>query len=105
MTRYLLGARNLSMTAFFGLLEQVSGRRAPRLRLPSQVERAGARLMTWAFKRAGRQAPLDLASVEMAQAYWYIDSTLARHALGFDPRPIRETLQDTIADIRHRGPS
>lgn len=98
-SRYLLGARNMTLASFMGRLERLSGKRAPRLRLPGALERISARVVEGVSRRLGREPFLDLASVEMAQAYWYLDSTRARRDLGFAPRPVDETLRDTLADL------
>ncbi len=98
--RYLLGAGNLSIAAFFELLESLSGVSRPRLRLPGFIERLGVDMMSFGARLLGTPPAVDRASVEMAQTFWYIDSELARTVLGFNPRPIRETIAATIDDIR-----
>ena len=101
-TRYVLGAANLTIAELFHRLERLSGVRGPRLRLPNAVARAGASVLERGARLLGRTPPVDRASVEMAERYWYIDSARARRDLGFAPRPVDETLADTIADLRAR---
>ncbi|MEZ4265845.1 MAG: NAD-dependent epimerase/dehydratase family protein [Myxococcota bacterium] len=102
-TRYLLGARNLTVAELFADLARLSGVPAPRLRFPAAVERLAGSAMERAFRLVNRTPPIDRASVEMAQHYWYIDSSRAARDLGFSPRPTDETLADTIAWIRDRS--
>jgi nucleoside-diphosphate-sugar epimerase len=39
---------------------------------------------------------LDPVAVEMAQYFWYCDSSRARSELDWRPRPVHETLEDTV---------
>ncbi|HEY6556968.1 MAG TPA: NAD-dependent epimerase/dehydratase family protein [Polyangiaceae bacterium] len=99
--RYLLSAANLTIAAFFQRLERISGVAAPRLRLPRSRKLALG--MTSLFDRAlralGTEPPVDPVSLEMAQHFWYCDSSKAERALGFAPRDPGETLRDTVADL------
>jgi dihydroflavonol-4-reductase len=99
-TRYLLGARNLTIAELFADLARLSGVPAPRLRFPAPLERLAGSAVERAFRLVGATPPIDRCSVEMAQHHWYIDSARATRDLGFSPRPTDETLGDTIAWIR-----
>ncbi len=39
---------------------------------------------------------LDPVLVEMGNVWWYADSSAATRDLGFAPRNVRETLEDTV---------
>ena len=98
--RYLLGGPNWTVETFFGRLSRLAKVPAPRLKLKDSWARAGATLMEeWAAWR-GTAPSVDRVSVEMAQHYWYIDSSKAKAVLGFDPRDPQETLVDTIKYLR-----
>jgi len=103
--RYLVAAVNLTLETFFGRLERISGVPAPKLKLPRSLllARAGAELMERAAKRIHREPLVDRISAEMAQHFWYVDSTRARTELGWSARDPSETLADTIHDLRERG--
>lgn len=103
--RYLVGAANMTMEAFFARLERVSGVPAPKLRMPASVRLAslGAGLLERAAKSMHVKAPVDRISAEMAQRFWYLDATKARTELGWTPRDPSETLGDTVDDLRNRG--
>src|SRR5262249_21687781 len=83
--RYLVTAVILTMDAFLGRLERVSGVPAPRLKLPRSIAlaRAGAELMDRAAKHVPIEPRVDPISAEMAQHFWYADATKARTELGF----------------------
>jgi dihydroflavonol-4-reductase len=98
--RYLLGGPNWTLKEFFGRLERMSKVRAPWLKLPSSVSKAGASLLEHVYKKLDREAPIDRISVEMGEVFWYCDSSRAITELGFSSRDPGETLDDTIRYIR-----
>lgn len=102
--RYLLSAQNLTVGAFFRRLQRISGVSAPWLRLPPSRSLAlGAnRLFAKAVRALGGEPPMDDATVEMGQYFWYCDSRKAERELGFAARDPGETLRDTVADLRAR---
>lgn len=102
--RYLVNASNCTLREFFARLERVTGVKAPTLRLPPSraLARFGAQLMEAGARFAGTKAPVDAASVEMAQLYWYCDSGRATRELGWTPRDPVATLADTVDDLRRR---
>jgi dihydroflavonol-4-reductase len=101
---YLLGAANMPLSDFFERLEDISGIRAPKLPIPGKAAVAGARFMDRALRAVGKKSELDPASVEMAQYFWYIDSSRADKDLDWRPRPANETLRDTVRWIRANHP-
>jgi len=94
--RYLLGGANLTFADFFGRLERLSGVAAPRLRLPTALNLAGARLLDRIHAWRHTEPDLDLPSTEMGECFWYCDAARARDALGFAPRDAQETLFETV---------
>jgi dihydroflavonol-4-reductase len=103
--RYLVSAKNLTVAAFLGRLSRISNVPVPLLRLPrGRMSAVGAhRVFSGALRWLGREPAVDEASVEMAQCYWYCDTTKAERELGFRARDIGETLQETVEDLIERG--
>ncbi|MHB8418367.1 MAG: NAD-dependent epimerase/dehydratase family protein [Myxococcales bacterium] len=100
--RYLLGGANLPFAEFFGRLSRLTGVPPPRLRLPSRLNVLGAELLErWSSFR-GVEPPIDRASVEMGEHWFYVDSSKAREELGFAPRDPQETLRDTVRWLEKR---
>lgn len=95
---YMLTGANLTVRDFLMLLEQSSGVQAPAFEIPrALVDRAEGLL-----KKASRLKALgglDEQTVEMGCRYWYVSAKRAREALGFTPRPIEDTIRDTINDL------
>lgn len=100
--RYLLGGPNWTCEEYFGRLERASKVRAPRLKLPNRLTRRAASLLEQAYKALDKEPPVERISVEMAQVYWWCDSSKAERELGFVARDPGETLDDTIRDVRMR---
>jgi dihydroflavonol-4-reductase len=103
--RYLLGAINLTVEAFFARLSRISGVPSPKLRMPRSVmlARIGSELLRQVGKHVNYEPPVDRISIEMAQHFWYLDSGRAQRELGWAPRDPGDTLFDTIEDLRARG--
>lgn len=101
---YLLGQANMTVRDFFERLETISGVSAPKLPLPDPLMVAGSKLLDSASRALGRETEIDPVSVEMAQYYWYIDSSKAERELGWTPRNPMETLRDTVRWIRKHRP-
>lgn len=101
--RYLIGGHNMTVKEFFGMLERLSGVKAPKMEMPESWSRTGAGILRGLHKVVGRKFPLDDTTVEMAYRFWYFDNSRAKKELGLTPRPAEETLRDTIAYLKQRG--
>ena len=103
--RYLLGAVNLTLRAFFERLERASGVKAPWMPTPRAplFARRGAEMLGRFSSRFGIDVSVDPVSLDMAQYYWYVDSARAETVLGFRPRDPQKTLADTVDDLQARG--
>lgn len=102
-SKHLMGV-NLSMAEFFQRLERLSGVPAPRLRLPSKMNVLGAQLLERWAKARGQTPALDAASVDIAEHWFWVDSSKAEQLLGFRARDPHQTLLDTVTDIVERMP-
>jgi dihydroflavonol-4-reductase len=98
--RYLLGSANWTFDKFFGRLERITKVPAPFLSLPSRLTLAGARGINSLYKHWKLAPPVEPTEIEMADYFWYVDSTKAHADLGFEPRDPQETLLDTVTYVR-----
>jgi dihydroflavonol-4-reductase len=98
--RYLLGGPNWTTKEFFARLGRIAHIAPPRLKLPPSWARWGAGVMEELYRWRGKQPPVDRISVEMAEHYWWIDSSKAERELGFAHRDPQLTLVDTVAYLR-----
>ena len=96
---YLLSANNLTFDELFERMEVLSGVRAPRLKVPSSLVIAATRAVS--PLTASRES-LDPVVAEMSRHYWFVDSSAASRDFGFSPRPLNDTLSETIDWIREK---
>jgi len=103
--RYILGhaGANLSLLAIFGLLAAITGRRAPRLRIPYAVAWLGAACMEGGARLRGRVPQVSLTAVRMARKRMYFDPSKAVRELGLPQTDVRQALEDAVGWFRaHR---
>ena len=100
--RYLLGGPNWTTKEFFDRLGRVANVSPPRLKLPPKVAKWGASIVEELYRWRGKEPPMERISVEMAEHYWWIDSSKAAAELDFSPRDPQLTLVDTV-DYLRRG--
>lgn len=98
--RYLLGAANWTFEKFLSRLERLTKTPAPRLSLPTRLAVTGSQAISALYRHWKLAPPIEAASVEMAEYFWYLDSTKATEELGFTPRDPQETLLDTVTYVR-----
>jgi len=105
---YHLDGTCSSIQEFFGMIETVSGVRAPRWVIPLTLARLLAAMDEWIGMRM-RGEPLqffpDPVVVEMASHYWGTKSLYAKSELGYESRDPQETLRDTVDWLRAHHPS
>jgi dihydroflavonol-4-reductase len=91
--RYLLANRqgNLSHAEFFRKVGEIAGRRRYQINLPVKVAQALTTVFPW---------PVTPGYVRVAVRWWYCDQAKAGRELGFEPRPVEETLGDTVRFVR-----
>lgn len=98
--KYLLGAANMTFADLFARLERLSGVSAPMLRVPKRLALTGSGIIESVFRNWGKESPIVTNEVEQAEYFWYFDSSKAIEELGFAPRDVQETLNDTISYLR-----
>jgi dihydroflavonol-4-reductase len=98
--RYLLGAANWTFDKFFGRLERIAKVPAPYVSLPSRLAVVGARGLGALYRQWKLAPPVQPEEIEMAEHFWYLDSSKAERELSFSPRDPQETLLDTVNYVR-----
>lgn len=95
--RYILGNENMTLREILRVLAGLSGRRAPRVRIPHAVAIAVAAVDEAVEGRLlGREplAPLDGAL--MARKRMFVDGSRAVRELGMPQSPVRQALADAV---------
>ncbi|HVC18837.1 MAG TPA: hopanoid-associated sugar epimerase [Vicinamibacterales bacterium] len=94
--RYLLGARNMTLREILAALAQITGRRAPRVRLPYAVAFAAGCASEAVARLTGREPVVPLDGVRMARHRMFVDCTRATRELGFTPGPVDAALERAV---------
>jgi dihydroflavonol-4-reductase len=98
--RYLLGSANWTFREFLSRLERLTKTSAPSFSLPSKLAVTGAKIMGDLWRQWNLTPPVESVAVEMAEHFWYLDSSKAERELGFTPRDPSLTLQETVRFVR-----
>ena len=101
--RYILGNENLTLRALLDLLAEISGLRAPRLRLPRVIPLAYAALGELVLAPLGFTADVALDSVRMAKQRMFYATEKAATELGVPRSPVITALADAVAWFHGHG--
>jgi len=101
--RYILGCENLTLEQILIRLAGVSGKRAPRWRIPYPVAYVAGVVSTAVANVTGREPRAPLDAVRMARKKMWVSSDKARSELGFAPGPVDEALKRAVAWFQANG--
>jgi dihydroflavonol-4-reductase len=100
---YLLGGEWLSVAAVAALVEEFTGRPAPRLICPLWLARLAAPVAEALASWQGTQPLFTRASLDALGWNLVASHEKASRELGYRPRPFRETLADTLRWFQETG--
>ena len=102
--RYILGHANLTLPELFQLLEQVSGMRAPRLRIPYSLAYLSACVSEGVARTITHKPPfVTLAGVRLSRKRMFFDASKAVRELGLPQTPAIEALSKAVQWFRAHG--
>jgi dihydroflavonol-4-reductase len=101
--RYILGCENLTLEQILERLAGVSGRKAPRWRIPYPVAYLAGVVSTAVANVTGHEPRAPLDAVRMARKKMWVSSDKARSELGFSPGPVDEALKRAVAWFQANG--
>jgi dihydroflavonol-4-reductase len=102
--KYILGHENLSLSRILQMLGQISGRPAPRVKLPYGPILALAYANEFWSKYISRSTPrLNVTAVRMAKKYMYFDNKKAVKYLGWTLTPVPRALAEAVEWFREHG--
>lgn len=100
--RYVLGGHNMTLAEILAAIAALTGRRAPRLRLPHlAVLPIAAASELWARVAGTGEPRATVAGVRMARKRMYFSSRKAERRLGYAYRPAEEALRAAVEWFRH----
>jgi len=94
--RYILGDRNLTLKQLLAILSGLSGRPAPRIRLPHAVPYLASLADTLVARLRHREPRIPLEGVRMARHKMFVDCSMATRELGFQPGALEAALERAI---------
>ncbi|HVB97734.1 MAG TPA: hopanoid-associated sugar epimerase [Candidatus Dormibacteraeota bacterium] len=101
--RYILGHRNMSLKEILDVLAGITGRQAPRVRLPHAVAYVAGLADTLVARVRGREPQIPLDGVRMSRHKMFVDCSRAVRELGFTPGPVEAALERAVRWYGERG--
>ncbi len=102
--RYILGHENLTLREIFAALARVTGRPAPRLRIPLWLALGAAYASEFAARRlTGGPPRIPVTAVKVARHFRFFDCTRAVRELGMPQTPIDVALDKAVRWFREHG--
>ncbi len=103
--RYILGHAdgNWTMKQAFDALQEITGIRAPRLRIPYFVALAAAHVNERISRLTGKPPKAPLAGVRMARYKMFFNPAKAIHELGLPQTPPKQALTAAVEWFRQNG--
>jgi len=94
--RYILGGENLTLKQALQILSSVSGRPAPRVRVPHVLAMAAGYGDAALSSLLGREPRIPLEGVRMARHSMFVKTDRARAELGFSPGPVAAAFERAV---------
>jgi dihydroflavonol-4-reductase len=101
--QYILSNRWVSMRELADLVARASGRRPPRLVSPMWLARLSAPLVAGYARLRGRPPLYTSGALHVLRCFRRVSSDKAARELGWRPRPVEESVADTVAWLRDSG--
>jgi len=101
--RYILGARNMTLREILGTLATITGRPAPRVRLPHAVALAAGYADAAISRLTGRDPQIPVEGVKMSRHRMFVASDKAERELGFKPSAVEPALAAAVRWYEEHG--
>jgi dihydroflavonol-4-reductase len=98
--RYLLSGENVTTSQLLEQAAAIAGVKAPTFTPPTFLVRAAVAALEAVSRVRGKPAPVTRDVLQIIGRFAWYDTSRARADLGWTPRPLRETLEDTIQWLR-----
>ena len=101
--RYILGARNMTLKQILDALSAITGRPAPRVRLPHAVALAAGYADQLFSRLAGREPQIPVEGVKMSRHRMFVESDKAERELGYRPTSVEAALERAVRWYEQHG--
>ncbi len=101
--RYILGGRNMTLKEILDALAAITGKRAPRVKLPHMVALAAGYADEVYSRIAGREPQIPVEGVKMSRHKMFVESDKAARELGYKPGKIEAALERAVRWYEDNG--
>ncbi len=101
--RYVLGGTDMTLQQILTVVAELTGRRAPSVKLPHIVALAAGYASEGIARLTGRPPRVPLEGVRLAKKHMYFSSERAKRELGYQPRPALQAIEDALVWFRKVG--
>jgi dihydroflavonol-4-reductase len=101
--RYILGARNMTLKQILDALSAITGRPAPRVRLPHAVALAAGYADEFISRLRGREPQIPVEGVKMSRHRMFVESDKAGKELGYKPSSVEAALERAVRWYESHG--
>jgi dihydroflavonol-4-reductase len=101
--RYILAGDNLGFGEILGIIASITGRPAPKIKLPIAPLFPVAYVMEVVARVTGKEPFVTVDALRMAQKKMFFSIAKAERDLGYKARPAREAIADAITWFKANG--
>jgi dihydroflavonol-4-reductase len=101
--RYILGGCNMTLKQILDALSAITGRPAPRVRLPHAVALAAGYADQFFSRLTGRQPQIPVEGVKMSRHRMFVESDKAVRELGYKPGSVEAALERAVRWYEQHG--
>jgi dihydroflavonol-4-reductase len=94
--RYILGARNMTLKQILETLAGITGRPAPRVKMPHAVALAAGYADQCISRLTGREPQIPVEGVRMSRHRMFVESDKAERELGYKPAPVEAAFERAV---------
>lgn len=91
--RYLLGGENLTLKELLDVLSEITGLRAPTMKIPHGMALGVAYVESAISRLVGKEPQIPVEGVKIARHKMFVDASRAKRELGFEAGPVKAALQ------------
>jgi dihydroflavonol-4-reductase len=93
---YILGGHKISVRYLLETVREVTGRAFSSIKIPFSLAEFAAKFTPWYYRQTKAKPRFTPYSLEVLQSNADISHRKAERELGFEPRPVIETIADTV---------
>src|ERR1700723_2759495 len=101
--RYILGGRKMTLKQILDALAAMTGRPAPRVRLPHAIALAAGYADEFYSRLTGREPQIPVEGVKMSRHKMFVESDKAARELGYKPGKVEAALERAVRWYEEHG--